>query len=492
MGWHEIEAIADHAQERVEIVDRIRIGSEVGLQYQTIHSKIERARDQLPSLQRLTKNLGDFMQTLWELRRKRETLLRLEEEDLLQLQRRYEWYLWTEQKLKGLKIDAQNRRLSLPTLMSSQLSFSAQPEGMPDSLSPRIQQIADKLGRLADVETTATKEVERAIIELENELEVMLRDIQQDFLDFQSSVYRPQVDELPPADRDILTRQIQIIEETKELPTVEAKCINLLGEVKTLAKEMYATCNDICSARQDIIRMREAEIERLNNELPSVRLEFLRSGNQQARELFQTRHKAEGKELLSFVQGYGQQELYQNLRQCFDKLCRIDLTADKWELSNLFWDIRLLDLLSIVDDDDIQIALDVGKGRFVPIQKLSSGQRCTAIFPLLLRNTFGPLMIDQPEDNLDNRHIAEVIAPDLLRRKSNQQFVFTSHNANLVVLTDADLIIHTDSDGTAGQAVASGFLSCASSSIRTAVLDVLDGGEAALLARQRKYGQGRY
>jgi hypothetical protein len=97
-------------------------------------------------------------------------------------------------------------------------------------------------------------------------------------------------------------------------------------------------------------------------------------------------------------------------------------------------------------------------------------------------------VIDQPEDNLDNRYIADVIGPDLLERKRMQQFVVTSHNANLVVLTDADLIVHVDSDGAQSSFPAAGFLSCVTSPVRKSVLDVLDGGEAALAARQRKYG----
>ena len=100
-----------------------------------------------------------------------------------------------------------------------------------------------------------------------------------------------------------------------------------------------------------------------------------------------------------------------------------------------------------------------------------------------------PLIIDQPEDNLDNRYIADVIAPDLLARKLSQQFLVTSHNANLVVLGDADLIVHVDSDGSTSHLPASGFLASARSAVRQSVLDVLDGGEAALDARQRKYGE---
>ena len=98
------------------------------------------------------------------------------------------------------------------------------------------------------------------------------------------------------------------------------------------------------------------------------------------------------------------------------------------------------------------------------------------------------MIIDQPEDNLDNRYIADTIAEDLLRKKAEQQFLVTSHNANLVVLTDADLIVHVDSDGTSSTLPVAGFLSYGGSPVKQAVLDVLDGGEAALGARQRKYG----
>lgn len=166
----------------------------------------------------------------------------------------------------------------------------------------------------------------------------------------------------------------------------------------------------------------------------------------------------------------------------------IDIEDDKWKVSDLLWDAKFVEFLRVFDDDDVEISMKVGEADYVAIQNLSAGQRCTAVFPLLLRNTRGPLVIDQPEDNLDNRYIADVIAPDLLNKKRSQQFIATSHNANLVVLTDADLILHADSDGRTGRIVGRGFFACVSSKIRGAVLDVLDGGEQALQARQRKDG----
>jgi hypothetical protein len=147
-------------------------------------------------------------------------------------------------------------------------------------------------------------------------------------------------------------------------------------------------------------------------------------------------------------------------------------------------------MLDVIDDDDVDVQLSVGSRGFVPIQNLSAGQRCVAVFPLLLRNTRGPLVIDQPEDNLDNRYIADIIGPELLKKKQSQQYLVTSHNANLVVLTDADLIIHVDSDGNRAEFPAAGFLACPESAVKGSVLDVLDGGEAALVARHMKYGIG--
>ena len=84
--------------------------------------------------------------------------------------------------------------------------------------------------------------------------------------------------------------------------------------------------------------------------------------------------------------------------------------------------MRFVELLDVLDDDDVEIALAVGKAGYVPIQNLSAGQRSVAVFPLLLRNSKGPLVIDQPEDNLDNRYIADIIARDLLQRKRGQQY----------------------------------------------------------------------
>lgn len=76
-----------------------------------------------------------------------------------------------------------------------------------------------------------------------------------------------------------------------------------------------------------------------------------------------------------------------------------------------------------------------------PLEKLSPGQRCSAILPILLLNGNCPLIIDQPEDNLDNRLIRQVIVNVLASIKLRRQVIVATHNPNLPVLGDAEQVI---------------------------------------------------
>ncbi len=309
----------------------------------------------------------------------------------------------------------------------------------------------------------------------------------QAFTQFRTDSYDPRVNALPPDEREILSQQIQIIEETRALPNLEAKCKSLVEEMRSMAKGIFSVCEDICNARNTICTIRLKEVEDINLEIPGIRLKFLRSANQEKRTIYLQTYGSDGNNIASFVQGLGQLDSYENLRELFKRFYAFDTEAEPMEQHEMMLDAKFVDFMAVVDDDDIELSL-VLNGNPVPIQNISAGQRCTAVFPLLLRMKKGPLIIDQPEDNLDNRHIADVIAPQLLEKKRAQQFIMTSHNANLVVLTDAELIMHVDLDGSQGKIVDSGFLACADSRIKDAVLNVLDGGELALKARQSKYG----
>jgi len=79
------------------------------------------------------------------------------------------------------------------------------------------------------------------------------------------------------------------------------------------------------------------------------------------------------------------------------------------------------------------------------------GQKATAVLLLLLLESEAPLVVDQPKDDLDNRFITEGVVPKMREEKRRLQFVFATHNANIPVLGDAELIVGLTDSGEAGQ-----------------------------------------
>jgi hypothetical protein len=102
----------------------------------------------------------------------------------------------------------------------------------------------------------------------------------------------------------------------------------------------------------------------------------------------------------------------------------------------------VLTLDEVIFDDRPEILLNDRPGEegstLRPIGDLSPGQRCSAILPILLLNGRGPLIIDQPEDNLDNRLIRQVIVNILASIKLRRQVIVATHNPNLPVLGDVE------------------------------------------------------
>ena len=111
---------------------------------------------------------------------------------------------------------------------------------------------------------------------------------------------------------------------------------------------------------------------------------------------------------------------------------------------------------------------------------------------LLLLESEAPLIVDQPEDDLDNRFITEGIVPKMREEKRRRQFIFSTHNANIPVLGDAELILGLTPSGEAGLGRATirreHMGSLDDSSVRKLVEEILEGGREAFETRRLKYG----
>jgi len=126
------------------------------------------------------------------------------------------------------------------------------------------------------------------------------------------------------------------------------------------------------------------------------------------------------------------------------------------------------------------------------LDDLSTGQKATAVLLLLLLESDAPLVVDQPEDDLDNRFITEGVVPRMREEKRRRQFVFATHNANIPVLGDAELIVGLTAVGEAGEGKArmpvEHMGSIDADPVRELVEEVLEGGKDAFEMRRLKYG----
>jgi hypothetical protein len=125
------------------------------------------------------------------------------------------------------------------------------------------------------------------------------------------------------------------------------------------------------------------------------------------------------------------------------------------------------------------------------LHELSKGQKATALLLLLLLQSGTPLIVDQPEDDLDNRFVTSGVVPRIRRSKRTRQFLFATHNANIPVLGDAELIAVLTATGEAGDG--QGLLdppqmgALDTPAVKALVEDLLEGGRTAFEARLKKY-----
>ncbi len=140
-----------------------------------------------------------------------------------------------------------------------------------------------------------------------------------------------------------------------------------------------------------------------------------------------------------------------------------------------------LELVDLQDRPSIEL-LQANEYRATP--RLSTGEKCTTILPILLLGDGGTLLIDQPEDNLDNAFVFDVVVNQIQNAKQNRQLVFITHNPNIPVLGEAERVIVLEADGAHGWATAAGTVDEA----RGHIVSLLEGGEDAFKRRQLKYG----
>jgi hypothetical protein len=169
-------------------------------------------------------------------------------------------------------------------------------------------------------------------------------------------------------------------------------------------------------------------------------------------------------------------------------------SAQSEGLVQLSLDTRL-EFGEILQDTTTEVSLNVSAEGQVEewkkLQDLSKGQKATALLLLLLLDSKSPLVVDQPEDDLDNRFVSAGVVPRIRAAKQQRQFLFATHNANIPVLGDAELIAvltaSGEADGGQGLLKPSEMGAIDTPQVKSLVEELLEGGHSAFEARRKKY-----
>lgn len=292
-----------------------------------------------------------------------------------------------------------------------------------------------------------------------------------------------------------IVQNLTSIEQQKKAHEQQAQMIETLNAERSQLLEIYrdASFNRFCDMKKTVRELNDGDLK------GKVRISVLRFGNKKSLKFFMEGIHGIAKagtnwidedsieiDLLewskwikeghadAFVERYKNSGMRQSVA---DKLASLP-------------DEKMLELEEIELEDTVSIGLntahDGGAENYVPLENLSTGQKCTAILNLLLLSRDDPLIIDQPEDNLDNAFIADRIVKDIRRFKTSRQFMFATHNANIPVFGDAELIAVLSSEKGAGKIAHKGAID--KPEIRTQAAEILEGGKAAFEMRKKKYG----
>ena len=147
-------------------------------------------------------------------------------------------------------------------------------------------------------------------------------------------------------------------------------------------------------------------------------------------------------------------------------------------------DEQLIELQTIVPSDLINISLDVN-GKKVNLSNASAGQRTSAILTMILAYGEYPLIMDQPEDDLDSQLINSLIVNSLISKKENRQVIIVTHNANIPVNGDSEWMVCMGN--TRKMTVETGG-SVDDEEMKTRICDVMEGGKTAFSNRAKRYG----
>jgi predicted ATPase len=499
-GQHEISELTKSPEKLTLLLERfVDRDPSLSARKAKVRLELERSRHRIVDVRREMKTLEDrlsalpgleetqkrFQQAGLEERLREKSLLIREERLFSNLGERLEQYRALQSQLvEGLPVDtAFVSGKALEGLPNADIL--AEIDNILATLSARLKTIGDQFGEaLAEsdhaIAQTKSRWNERRTA-IEETYEKLLRELQKSKIDGAEFIQlRQQIEELRPLrdktetlKRDLATHEAhrrKLLSEWEDIKASEYR------EIETAARRVSRKLRDRVEVKVTMAGNREP-LEQLLREVGgnlAAALDRLRSQDQLSLPELAQRCR-EGKDSLSTHYGLPS--------GAAERIAQADL--------GLLMRIEELELPATTEIR-LNTAPEGQPPVFRTLQALSTGQKATAVLLLLLLESEAPLVVDQPEDDLDNRFITEGVVPIMRQEKRRRQFVFSTHNANIPVLGDAELILGLAASGEAEEGHAKiapeHMGSIDSRPVRELVEEILEGGKAAFEMRRSKYG----
>lgn len=291
--------------------------------------------------------------------------------------------------------------------------------------------------------------------------------------------------------------QSQSVERTKlekrrnELMTMERQWADVQKQLALLEEQRQHLMNQLSERRDSRFVARQKVASNLSKELgPMIDIEVHQFGErEQYRQLVERALGNAGvkKQLVGnkIVSSLPPAELYdliqrKSAREIADR-CQLNDNQASVVLTEMSKPENLYELQTVSLDDTPSIKLD--DGGYKDSASLSTGQKCTAILPILLFDSANPLLIDQPEDNLDNGFVFGTVVKSLNKVSGNRQLIFVTHNPNIPVLGNASRVVVMQSNGQNAMPKAAGDVD----ECKEHIVSLLEGGEEAFKKRMKRY-----
>jgi hypothetical protein len=492
-GQHELAELASDPARVAEMVQRFAGASTMDPAHQDVLDKLAYNRNQLKKAEvartALSDELADIPRLEEQAQQFKETDVATRLADLKRLDRDESVFTEATQRL-GSAIKALNE-LADPQL---EATLTAEYDGLDESpRKEQLQLVSAATGTLAAKLKSLTADAKAAIAAAQADIASAKADWEtavKDQRDDHAEVLRKLHDDGLEPDKYLAT--------TKALDELKAKQPRLASHdetLKTLRKEREELLGELAEhERKQLEALHEAVRSANSATAGVVVVRPIAAPDRQHIVGVIARHVTGQRGQIAAVvnaDGFSPRAFVAAVRGGIDELEKLNIKGA--QAANLVGagEPLLRELEELAVGHAVEVLLNVsadGTTELKTMDELSKGQRATALLLLLLGASTAPLVIDQPEDDLDNRFVYDGVVQHLRKLKGVRQIIASTHNANVPVLGDAELIVALEGDGRHGKPATDGIGSLDDATIRSLAENLLEGGPAAFNARQHLYG----